>query len=107
MRALLAPAAGCGLGRAPPATVRPVRVQRRGPRRAEEIRVSETGGGKAAATPMPAGAAQALPVGLSGWRCLPLAAAIIVPDQVGTAWLVQPFTRFERARGLPVPDLSP
>src|SRR5207302_1074114 len=52
MRALLAPAAGCGLGRAPPATVRPVRVQRRGPRRAEEIRVSETGGGKATAPPV-------------------------------------------------------
>ncbi len=67
--------------------------------------MSETGGGKAAATPMPAGVAQALPLGLSGWRFLPLAAAIIVADQVVKAWMVQHFTLFERVRVLPVLDI--
>src|SRR5256886_17113676 len=40
--------------------------------------VSETGGGKATATPMPAGAAQPPPLGPRGWRVLPLAAAAIL-----------------------------
>jgi signal peptidase II len=68
--------------------------------------VSETGGGKAQATPMPAaGAAQALPAAMSGWRFLPLAAAIIVADQAVKAWMVQHFTPFERVRVLPVLDI--
>src|SRR5437762_11717610 len=54
---------------------------------------------------MPAGVAQALPLGLSGWRFLPLAAAIIVADQVVKAWMVQHFTLFERVRVLPVLDI--
>jgi signal peptidase II len=68
--------------------------------------VSETGGGKAEATPMPAaGAAQALPAAVSGWRFLPLAAAIVIADQAVKAWMVQHFTPFERVRVLPVLDI--
>jgi signal peptidase II len=68
--------------------------------------VSETGGGKAEATPMTStGAAQALPAAVSGWRFLPLAAAIIVADQAVKAWMVQHFTPFERVRVLPVLDI--
>lgn len=68
--------------------------------------MSETGGGKAEATPMPAaGAAQAVRASVSGWRFLPLAAAIIVADQAVKAWMVQHFTPFERVRVLPVLDI--
>jgi signal peptidase II len=68
--------------------------------------LSDTGGGKAEATPMAAaGGARAVPAWASGWRFLPLTAAIIVADQAIKAWMVQHLTLFERVRVLPVLDI--
>ena len=52
-----------------------------------------------------AGAAAALPAAASGWRWLPLAAAIIVADQLLKAWMVQHFTPLERVQLLRVLDI--
>jgi signal peptidase II len=41
----------------------------------------------------------------SGWRFLPLAAAVVVADQVVKAWMVQHVAPFERLRVLPVLDI--
>ena len=43
--------------------------------------------------------------GASGWRFLPLAAAIIAADQLIKAWMVQHFAPLERVRVLPVLDI--
>jgi signal peptidase II len=42
---------------------------------------------------------------LSGWRWLPLSAAVIVADQLAKSWIVQHFAVFERVRLLPVLDV--
>src|SRR5207237_924920 len=52
-----------------------------------------------------ASAAGALPAAASGWRFLPLAAAIIVADQLIKAWMVQHFAPLERVHVLPVLDI--
>lgn len=68
--------------------------------------MSETGSGKVEATPVDAaGAVQAVPAWVSGWRFLPLTAAIVVADQAVKAWMVQHFAPFERLRVLPVLDI--
>jgi signal peptidase II len=54
---------------------------------------------EAAAVPAPA------PPALSGWRWLPLSAAVIVADQLAKAWIVHHFTLFQRVRLLPVLDV--
>lgn len=57
-----------------------------------------------AARPAPAERGS-VPVSGSGWRWLPLAAAVIVADQAVKAWLVHHFALFERVRVLSVLDL--
>jgi signal peptidase II len=49
--------------------------------------------------------ARPLPLGSSGWRWLPLSAAVIVLDQAVKAWMVHHFTPFERVRVLSVLDI--
>jgi len=46
-----------------------------------------------------------VPRALSGWRWLPLSAAVIAADQLSKAWIVHHFTLFERVRLLPVLDV--
>ena len=46
-----------------------------------------------------------VPRALSGWRWLPLSAAVIVADQLAKSWIVHHFTPFERVRVLPVLDV--
>jgi signal peptidase II len=41
----------------------------------------------------------------SGWRWLPLSAAVIVADQLVKAWIVHHFALFERVHELPVLDI--
>jgi signal peptidase II len=41
----------------------------------------------------------------SGWRWLPLAAGVIVADQLVKAWIVHHFALFERVHELPVLDI--
>src|SRR5260370_9073347 len=106
MRALLAPAPGCRLRRAPPAAVCTLRQQQRGSGRTKEIRMSEAGnGGVPAPQAEAAGAARAMPPAASGWRWLPLAAAIIVADQAVKAWMVHHFALLERVHVLGVLDI--
>jgi signal peptidase II len=52
-----------------------------------------------------AGAVRALPVASSGWRFLPLTAAVVIADQVVKAWMVHHFALFERVHLLPVLDI--
>ncbi len=52
-----------------------------------------------------AGAAAAVPAAASGWRWLPLAAAIIVADQLLKTWMVQHFAPLERVQLLRVLDI--
>ena len=68
--------------------------------------MSEAGGGKVeSAVGSDAGAVPAVPALSSGWRFLPLAAAVVVADQLVKAWMVQHFSPFERLRVLPVLDI--
>jgi signal peptidase II len=46
-----------------------------------------------------------LPLAASGWRWLPLTAAVIVADQAAKFWIQQHFLLFERLRLLPVLDI--
>jgi signal peptidase II len=57
---------------------------------------------RAAATPV---RSPALPVAASGWRWLPLSAAVIVADQVVKAWIVHHFSPLERVHVLPTLDI--
>ena len=41
----------------------------------------------------------------SGWRWLPLSAAVIAADQLAKAWIVHHFSLFERVHVLPVLDV--
>jgi len=52
-----------------------------------------------------AGAARSVPAAASGWRWLPLAAAIIIADQLVKAWMVQHFAPLERVHVLRVLDI--
>ncbi|HVP34616.1 MAG TPA: signal peptidase II [Steroidobacteraceae bacterium] len=47
----------------------------------------------------------ALPAAASGWRWLPLTAAVVVLDQVSKAWVLQHFALFERVQVTPVLDI--
>ncbi len=47
----------------------------------------------------------ALPAAASGWRWLPLSAAVIVLDQLSKVWMVHHFFFLERVRLLPVLDI--
>lgn len=47
----------------------------------------------------------ALPAAASGWRWLPLAAAVIALDQASKSWMLHHFFLFQRAHLLPVLDL--
>ena len=68
--------------------------------------MSEAGNGSTPARPARgAGAAGALPAAASGWRFLPLAALIMLADQLIKAWMVQHFAPLERLRMLPVLDI--
>jgi signal peptidase II len=42
---------------------------------------------------------------MSGWRFLPLAAAVILVDQLSKAWMVHHFSLFDRVHVLPVLDI--
>ena len=52
-----------------------------------------------------AAGARLLPIAASGWRWLPLSAAVIVLDQAVKAWMVHHFTAFERVHVLSVLDI--
>ena len=68
--------------------------------------MSEAGNGSAPAPQAAvARAAAAVPAAASGWRWLPLAAAIIVADQLIKAWMVQHFAPLERMQVLRVLDI--
>jgi len=68
--------------------------------------MSEAGnGGVPAPQAEVAGAARAMPPAASGWRWLPLAAAIIVADQAVKAWMVHHFGLLERVHVLGVLDI--
>ena len=45
------------------------------------------------------------PVAASGWRWLPLSAAVIVADQIVKAWITHHFSLFQRVHVLPVLDV--
>jgi signal peptidase II len=47
----------------------------------------------------------ALPAAASGWRWLPLTAAVIALDQASKAWMLQHFVLFERVQIAPVLDI--
>ena len=49
--------------------------------------------------------ARALPVLASGWRWLPLSAAVVVADHAAKAWITHHFSLFERVHVLPVLDI--
>jgi len=67
--------------------------------------MSEASNGVPAPQSRVARAARALPAAASGWRWLPLAAAIIVADQLLKAWMVHHFAPFERVHVLRVLDI--
>ena len=50
-------------------------------------------------------AEHSLPAALSGWRWLPLTAAVIVADQAVKSWMVHHFSPFERVRVVSVLDI--
>jgi signal peptidase II len=45
------------------------------------------------------------PLAASGWRWLPLSAAVIIADHAAKVWIVHHFSLFERVRVLPVLDV--
>ena len=62
-------------------------------------------GNGSAPPPHAAVAGTPVPAAASGWRWLPLAAAIIVADQLLKAWMVQHFAPLERVQVLRVLDI--
>jgi len=66
---------------------------------------ADHGSGPASAPDTATAAARALPAIRSGWRWLPLAAAVIVADQAIKAWMVHHFSPFERVRVVGVLDI--
>src|SRR5580700_6765792 len=106
MRALLASSRRCGRGQPSPAAVHALRQQHRRARGAEEPSMSEANNNAAAAAATQrAGAPRLLPVGASGWRWLPLTAAVIVVDYIAKAWIIHHFALFERVHVLKVLDI--
>jgi signal peptidase II len=68
--------------------------------------MSEAGNGSVQApAPRAAGAGRLIPVAASGWRWLPLSAAVILADQAVKAWIVHHFALFERVHVLRVLDI--
>jgi signal peptidase II len=69
--------------------------------------MSETN--NAGGTPVPrgrgSGALRTLPLAASGWRWLPLSAAVIVADQLVKYWILHHFSLFERVHVLKVLDI--
>ena len=59
----------------------------------------------AAARAATAAPAPKFPMAASGWRWLPLTAAVVVLDQAVKAWMVHHFAPFERVHVLPVLDI--
>jgi signal peptidase II len=55
--------------------------------------------------PRARGVPRVLPAYASGWRWLPLSAAVIVADQAVKAWIMHHFSLFERVHALPVLDI--
>jgi len=51
------------------------------------------------------GAAPLVPAAVSGWRWLPLSAAVIVADQAVKAWMTHHFSPLERVHVMPVLDI--
>jgi signal peptidase II len=66
---------------------------------------ADRGGTTASAAGITPSEASSLPATESGWRWLPLAAAVIVADQAVKAWMVHHFSPFERVRLLSVLDI--
>jgi signal peptidase II len=62
---------------------------------------AQQGGAPAASAPAP----RALPVLASGWRWLPLSAAVVIVDHAAKAWIMHHFALFERVHVLPVLDI--
>jgi signal peptidase II len=62
---------------------------------------AQQGGAPAASAPPP----RALPVLASGWRWLPLSAAVVIVDHAAKAWIMHHFALFERVHVLPVLDI--
>ena len=58
-----------------------------------------------APAPRATGRARLLPAAASGWRWLPLSAAVIVLDHITKAWIIHHFSLFDRVRVLPVLDI--
>jgi signal peptidase II len=67
--------------------------------------MSDTNGGSAAPPARSAGAPPSVPVALSGWRWLPLSAAVVVVDHAVKAWMMHHFAPFERVHVLKVLDI--
>jgi signal peptidase II len=63
------------------------------------------GGAPAPAGPRPAPAARRLPAAASGWRWLPLSAAVILVDHLVKTWIEHHFVLFDRVHVLPVLDI--
>jgi signal peptidase II len=61
--------------------------------------------GAGAARAAAAATAAGFPAAASGWRWLPLTAAVVVLDQAVKAWMVHHFAPFERVHVLPVLDI--
>jgi signal peptidase II len=59
----------------------------------------------AAARPGAARAAPLPPLAASGWRWLPLSAAVILADHLAKAWIIHHFSLFERVHVLKVLDI--
>jgi signal peptidase II len=67
--------------------------------------MSDTNGGSAASPVRTLRAEPSVPAAASGWRWLPLSAAVIVVDQAVKAWMVHHFAPFERVHVLKVLDI--
>jgi signal peptidase II len=67
--------------------------------------MSDTNGGSAAAPARTVRAQPNVPAAASGWRWLPLSAAVIVVDHAVKAWMLHHFAPFERVHVLKVLDI--
>ena len=67
--------------------------------------MNDANNGDAPAGQAATAAARMLPVAASGWRWLPLSAAVIVTDQIVKSWIVNHFSLFERVHVLKVLDI--
>ena len=67
--------------------------------------MSDTNGGLAAPPARTVRAQSSVPAAASGWRWLPLSAAVIVVDRAVKAWMMHHFAPFERVHVLKVLDI--